>query len=141
MAFVNKMDRAGADFFRVVDQIKTRLGSKPVPLQVPIGAEDNFKGIVNLIDMKAIIWDEESKGMKFEVVEIPDELKAKSNELNEQLVETAAEANEELMEAYLNNGELTRQQIIEGLRLQTLSNEIVLVSVVQHLKIKVFKLC
>ena len=128
MAFVNKMDRAGADFFRVVDQIKTRLGSKPVPLQVPIGAEDNFKGIVNLIDMKAIIWDEESKGMKFEEVEIPDELKAKSNELNEQLVETAAEANEELMEAYLNNGELTRQQIIDGLRLQTLSNEIVLVS-------------
>ena len=128
MAFVNKMDRAGADFFRVVDQIKTRLGSKPVPLQVPIGAEDNFKGIVNLIDMKAIIWDEESKGMKFEEVEIPDELKAKSKELNEQLVETAAEANEELMETYLNNGELTRQQIIEGLRLQTLSNEIVLVS-------------
>ena len=128
MAFVNKMDRAGADFFRVVDQIKTRLGSKPVPLQVPIGAEDNFKGVVNLIDMKAIIWDEESKGMKFEEVEIPDELKAKSNELNEQLVETAAEANEELMEAYLNNGELTREQIIKGLRLQTLSNEIVLVS-------------
>ena len=128
MAFVNKMDRAGADFFRVVDQIKTRLGSKPVPLQVPIGAEDNFKGIVNLIDMKAIIWDEESKGMKFEEVEIPEELKAKSSELNEQLVETAAEANEELMEAYLNNGELTREQIIEGLRLQTLSSEIVLVS-------------
>ena len=128
MAFVNKMDRAGADFFRVVDQIKTRLGSKPVPLQVPIGAEDNFKGVVNLIDMKAIIWDEESKGMKFEEVEIPDELEAKSKELNEQLVETAAEANEELMEAYLNNGELTREQIIKGLRLQTLSNEIVLVS-------------
>ena len=128
MAFVNKMDRAGADFFRVVDQIKTRLGSKPVPLQVPIGAEDNFKGVVNLIDMKAIIWDEESKGMKFEEVEIPDELTAKSKELNEQLVETAAEANEELMEAYLNNGDLSREQIIEGLRLQTLSNEIVLVS-------------
>ncbi len=128
MAFVNKMDRAGADFFRVVDQIKTRLGSKPVPLQVPIGSEDNFKGVVNLIDMKAIIWDEESKGMKFEEVEIPDELEAKSKELNEQLVETAAEANEELMDAYLNNGELTREQIIEGLRLQTLSNEIVLVS-------------
>ncbi len=128
MAFVNKMDRAGADFFRVVDQIKTRLGSKPVPLQVPIGAEDNFKGVVNLIDMKAIIWDEESKGMKFEEVEIPDELTAKSNELHEQLVETAAEANEDLMDAYLNNGELTREQIIEGLRLQTLSNEIVLVS-------------
>ncbi len=128
MAFVNKMDRAGADFFRVVDQIKTRLGSKPVPLQVPIGAEDNFKGVVNLIDMKAIIWDEESKGMKFQEVEIPNELEAQSKELNEQLVETAAEANEELMEAYLNNGELTREQIIEGLRLQTLSNEIVLVS-------------
>ena len=128
MAFVNKMDRAGADFFRVVDQIKTRLGSKPVPLQVPIGAEDNFKGVINLIDMKAIIWDEESKGMKFDEVDIPDELKTKSDELHEQLVETAAEANEELMEAYLNNGELTRQQIIQGLRLQTLSNEIVLVS-------------
>ena len=128
MAFVNKMDRAGADFFRVVDQIKSRLGSKPVPLQVPIGAEDNFKGVINLIDMKAIIWDEESKGMKFDEVDIPDELKPKSDELHEQLVETAAEANEELMEAYLNNGELTRQQIIQGLRLQTLSNEIVLVS-------------
>ena len=128
MAFVNKMDRAGADFFRVVDQIKTRLGSKPVPLQVPIGAEDNFKGVVNLIEMKAIIWDEESKGMKFNEVDIPDELKAKSDELHEQLVETAAEANEELMEAYLNNGELTREQIVQGLRLQTLSNEIVLVS-------------
>ena len=128
MAFVNKMDRAGADFFRVVDQIKTRLGSKPVPLQVPIGAEDNFKGVVNLIDMKAIIWDEESKGMKFNEVDIPDDLKAKSDELHEQLVETAAEANEELMEAYLNKGELTREEIVQGLRLQTLSNEIVLVS-------------
>jgi elongation factor G len=72
MVFVNKMDRAGADFFRVVEQIKTRLGSKPVPLQVPIGAEDNFKGVVNLIDMKAIIWDEESMGMKFEEVDIPE---------------------------------------------------------------------
>ena len=128
MAFVNKMDRAGADFFRVVDQIKTRLGSKPVPLQVPIGAEDNFKGVVNLIDMKAIIWDEESKGMKFNEVDIPDDLKAKSDELHEQLVETAAEANEELMEAYLNKGELTREEIVQGLRIQTLSNEIVLVS-------------
>ena len=128
MAFVNKMDRAGADFFRVVDQIKTRLGSKPVPLQVPIGSEDNFKGVVDLIDMKAIVWDEESKGMKFDEVDIPEELKAKSDELHEQLIETAAEANEELMEEYLNNGELSREQIIQGLRLQTLSNEIVLVS-------------
>ena len=128
MAFVNKMDRAGADFFRVVDQIKTRLGSKPVPLQVPIGAEDNFKGVVNLIDMKAIIWDEESRGMKFNEVDIPEELKAKVDELREQVIETAAEANEELMDAYLNSGELTREQIIQGLRLQTLSNEIVLVT-------------
>ncbi len=128
MAFVNKMDRAGADFFRVVDQIKTRLGSKPVPLQVPIGAEDNFKGVVNLIDMKAIIWDEESRGMKFDEVEIPEELKSKVDELREQVIETAAEANEELMDEYLNNGELTREQIVEGLRLQTLSNEIVLVT-------------
>ena len=128
MAFVNKMDRAGADFFRVVDQIKTRLGSKPLPLQVPIGAEDNFKGVVNLIDMKAIIWDEESRGMKFDEVDIPDDLKEKVDELREQVVETAAEANEQLMDAYLNNGELTREQIVQGLRLQTLSNEIVLVT-------------
>jgi elongation factor G len=128
MAFVNKMDRAGADFFRVVEQIKTRLGSKPIPLQVPIGAEDNFKGVVSLIDMKAIIWDEESRGMKFEEIDIPDELKAKVDELREQVVETAAEANEELMDAYLNTGELTREQIVQGLRLQTLSNEIVLVT-------------
>ena len=128
MAFVNKMDRAGADFFRVVEQIKTRLGSKPVPLQVPIGAEDNFKGVVNLIDMKAIIWDEESRGMKFSEVDIPEELKSKVDELREQVIETAAEANEELMDAYLNTGELTRDQVIQGLRLQTLSNEIVLVT-------------
>jgi elongation factor G len=128
MAFVNKMDRAGADFFRVVEQIKTRLGSKPVPLQVPIGAEDNFKGVVNLIDMKAIIWDEESRGMKFDEVEIPEELKSKVDELREQVIETAAEANEELMDEYLNNGELSREQIVQGLRLQTLSNEIVLVT-------------
>ncbi len=128
MAFVNKMDRAGADFFRVVEQIKTRLGSKPLPLQVPIGAEDNFKGVVNLIDMKAIVWDEESKGMKFDEVEIPGDLQDKVNELREQVLETAAEANEELMEEYLNNGDLSREQIVEGLRLQTLSNEIVLVT-------------
>ena len=128
MAFVNKMDRAGADFFRVVDQIKTRLGSKPVPLQVPIGSEDNFKGVVDLISMKAIIWDEESKGMKFDTVDIPEDLKSKSDELHEQLVETAAEANEDLMDEYLNNGELSKEKIIEGLRLQTLANEIVLVT-------------
>ena len=80
MVFVNKMDRAGADFFRVVDQIKTRLGSNPVPLQVPIGSEDNFKGVVDLLTMKSIVWDEESKGMKFEVTDIPEDLLSKANE-------------------------------------------------------------
>ena len=126
MVFVNKMDRAGADFFRVVEQIKTRLGSSPVPLQVPIGAEDTFKGVVDLLTMKAIIWDEESMGMKFETSDIPDDLLSKANELREQLLETAAEASEELMDEYLNNGDLSIEQIISGLRIRTLSNEIVL---------------
>ncbi|MBC8299872.1 MAG: elongation factor G [Pelagibacterales bacterium] len=126
MVFVNKMDRAGADFFRVVEQIKTRLGSSPVPIQVPIGAEDNFKGVVDLITMKSIIWEEESMGMKFNISEVPDDLLDKSKELREQLLETAAEASEELMDEYLNNGDLTTEKIIEGLRIRTLSNEIVL---------------
>ena len=126
MAFVNKMDRAGADFFRVVEQIKTRLGSNPIPIQVPIGAEDNFKGVVDLITMKAITWEEESMGMKFNIDEIPDDLLDKSKQLREQLLETAAEASEELMDEYLNNGDLTTEKIVEGLRIRTLSNEIVL---------------
>ena len=126
MVFVNKMDRAGADFFRVVEQIKTRLGSNPVALQIPIGAEDSFKGVVDLISMKAIVWDEKSMGMKFETTDIPSELIDKANELREQLLETAAEANEELMDEYLNNNDLPTDKIIEGLRIRTLSNEIVL---------------
>ena len=126
MVFVNKMDRAGADFFRVVDQIKTRLGSTPVPLQVTIGSEDTFKGVVDLLSMKAIIWDEESMGMKFDTQEIPADLLDKAKELREQLLETAAEASEELMDEYLNNGDLPIEKIIEGLRTRTLSNEIVL---------------
>jgi len=126
MAFVNKMDRAGADFFKVVEQIKTRLGSNPIPIQVPIGAEDNFKGVVDLIAMKAITWEEESMGMKFNIDEIPDDLLDKSKQLREQLLETAAEASEELMDEYLNNGDLSTEKIIEGLRIRTLSNEIVL---------------
>ena len=126
IVFVNKMDRAGADFFRVVEQIKTRLGSSPVPLQIPIGAEDSFKGVVDLLTMKSIIWDEESMGMKFETSEIPDDLLSKANELREQLLETAAEASEELMDEYLNNGDLSLEKIISGLRTRTLSNEIVL---------------
>ena len=126
MVFVNKMDRAGADFFRVVDQIKTRLGSTPVPLQVPIGSEDSFKGVVDLLSMKAIIWDDDSMGMKFDTEEIPPELLDKATELREQLLETAAEASEELMDEYLNNGDLPLEKIINGLRTRTLSNEIVL---------------
>ena len=126
MVFVNKMDRAGADFFRVVDQIKTRLGSTPVPLQVPIGSEDSFKGVVDLLSMKAIIWDDDSMGMKFDTEEIPSDLLDKATELREQLLETAAEASEELMDEYLNNGDLPLEKIINGLRTRTLSNEIVL---------------
>ena len=126
MVFVNKMDRAGADFFRVVDQIKTRLGSNPVPLQVPIGSEDSFKGVVDLLTMKSIIWDDASMGMKFETGEIPSDLLEQSNKLREQLLETAAEASEELMDEYLNNGDLSIDNIIKGLRIRTLSNEIVL---------------
>ena len=126
MVFVNKMDRAGADFFRVVDQIKTRLGSNPVPLQVPIGSEDSFKGVVDLLTMKSIIWDDASMGMKFETGDIPSDLEEQSNKLREQLLETAAEASEELMDEYLNNGDLSIENIIKGLRIRTLSNEIVL---------------
>ena len=126
MVFVNKMDRAGADFFRVVEQIKTRLGSNAVPLQIPIGSEDSFKGVVDLLTMKSIIWDDESMGMKFETQDIPDDLKEEANNLREQLLETAAEANEELMDEYLNNGDLPIDQIIKGLRIRTLSNEVVL---------------
>ena len=126
MVFVNKMDRAGADFFRVVDQIKTRLGSNPVPLQVPIGSEESFKGVVDLLTMKSIIWDDASMGMKFETGDIPAELEEQSNKLREQLLETAAEASEELMDEYLNNGDLSTEDIIKGLRIRTLSNEIVL---------------
>ena len=126
MVFVNKMDRAGADFFRVVDQIKTRLGSNPVPLQVPIGSEDSFKGVVDLLTMKSIIWDDASMGMKFETGDIPSELQEQSIKLREQLLETAAEASEELMDEYLNNGDLSIENIIKGLRIRTLSNEIVL---------------
>ena len=126
MVFVNKMDRAGADFFRVVEQIKTRLGSNAVPLQIPIGSEDSFKGVVDLLTMKSIIWDDASMGMKFETQDIPDDLKEEANNLREQLLETAAEANEELMDEYLNNGDLPIDQIIKGLRMRTLSNEVVL---------------
>ena len=128
MAFINKMDRTGADFFRVVEQINSRLGSNAVTLQVPIGAEDNFEGVIDLIKMKAIYWDEETRGTKFEERDIPDDLQEQCTELREQLLETAAEANEELMEKYLEEGELSSDEIKKALRERTIANEVVLVT-------------
>ncbi len=125
LAFVNKMDRVGADFYRVVDQIKARLGGKPVPLVIPIGKEDDFEGVVDLITMKAIYWDEASQGMQFEERDIPAELQGKAEEYREMLVENAAEASEELMNDYLENGELTEDQIHTALRQLTIDNEII----------------
>jgi elongation factor G len=127
VAFVNKMDRAGADFMRVVQQMKDRLGSNAVPLQYPIGAEEGFEGVVDLITMKAIYWNEADKGLTHEKAEIPEELKAECESLREELVEAAAEANDELMELYLDSAELSEEEIKKGLRLRTLSNEIVLI--------------
>ena len=125
MAFVNKMDRAGADFFRVVEQVKERLGSNPIPIQVPIGAEENFKGVIDLIRMKAINWNEDDLGSTYVAEDIPDDLLAQCEELREQMMEAAAEANEDLLNEYLENGELSEDQIREGLRARTINNEIV----------------
>ncbi|WP_367105107.1 elongation factor G [uncultured Psychrobacter sp.] len=125
LAFVNKMDRVGADFYRVIDQIKTRLGGKPVPIVIPIGKEDDFEGVVDLVTMKALYWDEASQGMEFEEREIPAELQDKAAEYREMLVETAAEATEELMNEYLENGELSVEQIHTALRQLTIDNEII----------------
>ena len=125
MAFVNKMDRAGADFFRVVKQIEERLGSTPIPIQYPIGAEENFEGVVDLIQMKAIYWSEEDLGSTFEKREIPDDIKADCEKWHESLLEAAAEANEKLMDDYLEKGTLNEADIHEGLRIRTLANEIV----------------
>ena len=125
LAFINKMDRAGADFFRVVGQIKERLGGNPVPLQVPIGAEEAFEGVVDLVKMKAIHWDEASKGTKFTESEIDDSLLPLANEWREKLVESAAEASEELTELYLEGSELSVQQILDGLRIRTIAGEVV----------------
>ncbi|KFZ27788.1 elongation factor G [Pseudidiomarina atlantica] len=126
MVFVNKMDRAGADFMRVVGQIKSRLNAIPVPIHLNIGAEDEFKGVVDLIKMKAINWNEEDSGMTFTYEEIPAELQDQAEELHAELIEAAAEANEELMNKYLEEGELTEAEIKQGLRERTLNNEIVL---------------
>jgi len=125
LAFVNKMDRTGANFYKVVDQLKARLGANPVPMQVPIGAEDNFEGVVDLLKMKAVKWDMESQGMKFEYVEIPADLQARAEADRIAMIEAAAEATEEMMDKYLGGEELTEAEIIEGLRLRTLRSEII----------------
>jgi|TARA_B000000475_G_scaffold180039_1_gene144862 elongation factor G len=125
IVFVNKMDRAGADFSRVTDQIKDRLKANVVPMQYNIGAEENFKGVVDLVKMKAIFWNEDDQGLTFEEREIPDDIAGTCASLRESMMESAAEANEELMDAYLESGELTNEQIKEGIRIRTLSNEII----------------
>jgi elongation factor G len=124
LAFVNKMDRTGANFFKVYDQLKTRLKANPVPIVIPIGAEDTFTGVIDLVKMKAILWDDASQGTKFDYVEIPAELEAIANEWHEKLVESAAESSEELMNKYLEEGELSEDEINFGIRTRTIAGEI-----------------
>ncbi|MEW7982853.1 MAG: elongation factor G [gamma proteobacterium symbiont of Phacoides pectinatus] len=124
IAFVNKMDRMGADFLRVVSQVKSRLGANPVPLQIAIGAEEQFRGVIDLIKMKAVVCDEASRGMEFSEQEVPSELRELAGEWREYLVEAAAEADEELMDRYLDAGELSDEEIRRGIRKRTLANEI-----------------
>ena len=124
LAFVNKMDRSGANFFKVVEQMKVRLKGNPVPIVIPIGAEDTFTGVVDLIKMKAIIWDEASQGMKFEYKDIPADLVETAQTWREQMVEAAAEASEELMNKYLEEGDLPEADILLGLRTRTINCEI-----------------
>ena len=128
MVFVNKMDRAGADFFMVVDQLRDRLNANAVPIQINWGAEDDFKGVVDLIEMKAILWNEADQGMSYELVDIPAELQAKAEEQREYMLEAAAEASDELMEKYLEEGDLSKEEIKAALRRRTLNNEVVLVT-------------
>ena len=125
IVFVNKMDRAGADFLRVVEQIKERLGATPVPVQLAIGAEEDFGGIIDLVRMKAIYWGEDDQGLSYRLEDIPEDLVADAEHWREELEETAAEANEELMEKYLEEGELTEDEIRAGVRIRTLASEIV----------------
>ncbi|MFL6606586.1 MAG: elongation factor G [Steroidobacteraceae bacterium] len=127
IAFVNKMDRAGANFFRCIDQIKSRLRGNPVPIQVPIGAEDAFEGVVDLVRMKAIYWDMETQGMKFEYREIPASLRPQAEEYRGKMIEAAAEGNEQLLNKYLEGEELSESEIRQGLRNRAIKNEIVLV--------------
>src|SRR6201998_3433544 len=126
IAFVNKMDRAGANFFRCIDQIKTRLRGNPVPIQIPIGAEEKFEGVVDLIRMKAIYWDMETQGMKFEYRDIPADLRAQAEEYRAKLIEGGAEGNDTLMHKYLEHEQLSDAEIRQGLRERSIRNEIVL---------------
>ena len=125
LAFVNKMDRVGANFFKVHDQMRARLRANPIPVQVPIGAEENFKGVVDLVRMKAIYWDDSSQGMKFELADVPAELADLCEEWREKMVEAAAEANEDLMNRYLESGELSVEDVKKGIRQRTIAGEIV----------------
>jgi elongation factor G len=125
LAFVNKMDRSGANFFKVYDQMRARLRANPVPIQVPIGAEEKFEGVIDLVRMKAIYWDEASQGMKFELRDIPADLLATAKEWREKMVESAAEASEEMMNKYLEEGDLSEAEIKKGLRIRTIASEIV----------------
>jgi elongation factor G len=125
MAFVNKMDRMGADFFRVVKQLKERLGATAVPVQVPVGAEEGFKGVIDLIKMKSIVWSEENMGAQFEYADIPSDLQDTCQDWREQMLEAAAEGSDELMEKYLEEGDLSEEEILAGLRVRTLKLEIV----------------
>ncbi|PIT15288.1 elongation factor G [Snodgrassella alvi] len=124
LAFVNKMDRQGANFFRVVEQMQTRLRANPVPIVIPVGAEDGFEGVVDLLKMQAIVWDDATQGLKFEYADIPADLKDVAAEWREKMVEAAAEANEELMEKYLGGEELSEEEIVAALRARTLAGEI-----------------
>ncbi|WP_322521219.1 elongation factor G [Guyparkeria halophila] len=125
LAFVNKMDRQGSDFYRVMDQLKKRLGANPVPVVIPIGSEDNFQGVVDLLRMKAIYWNTDDMGMTYDEREVPEELQADAEKYREEMIEAAAESSEELMEKYLENGELTDAEIKQGIRKRTLENEII----------------
>ena len=125
IVFVNKMDRAGADFLRVVEQIRDRLGSTPIPVQLAVGAEENFRGVVDLVRRKAIIWNEDDQGLTYDLEDVPADMEADVDHWREQMVECAAEATEELMDKYLEEGELSEDEIREGLRVRTLANEIV----------------
>ncbi len=125
MIFVNKMDRAGADYLRVVNQVKERLGANPVPIQLPIGAEEKFKGVIDLVRMKAIYWDESNMGTSFEFRDIPEDMRDEAEMYREQMIEAAAEADEELLEKFLHDHELSNDEIRRGLRMRTLTGEIV----------------